>query len=1105
MSNFYFLKDKWKTLYKLGKQSEEQCLIDNNISILKSRIFNEQLTKLLLIKLKKDYKDLTQYECIQLIRREFNEKHFTQALPNILDTVRLYGNKAAHEGFGNSKVARICVENMVKASAWLYANVTKDTSILPIKFDESFLGTGSVISTLDIKQEETLICSEIEIDASCLKKETEKERVDSTQEENENKEIQNKLNLTEKETRLELIDAEIREAGWNLDDEREVKREYLIKRPGNSGLRVDYALFDEKGQVIAVIEAKRTSEDAIKGRYEGLAYVNEIEKNSGLRPVLFLTNGYDIKIIKSYNEIEKTIYGFYSREDLNRFHHKNKYSKPFDEIKIDENIVNRPYQIEAVNRIMQNFTKKDKSLLVMATGTGKTRVAIAITKALRDSGIITRVLFLADRKELVNQARRDKNGFDKLLVISSIRISGSKDNKTSGEIYFSTYQSMDNCYESFSTGFFDLIICDESHRSIYKHYKNMLLKFDSLILGLTATPVSNIDKNTFRFFDCEDDNPTFYYSYEEALETKYLVPFEKISKETRFLKKGIKWSELSEDEKEILIDEGYDEEQINFDRGDIESFVTNKDTNRIIIETLMNEGVKVKDRIGKSIIFARNKNHANFLFEIFNENYPQYKGKLCCIIYSGLPNVEDELLKFKNNDLPRIAISVDMLDTGIDIREIVNLVFAKPIFSNVKFWQMIGRGTRLRENLFEEGMDKEGFKVFDFWANFEFFNENPEGKKIPVQKSQIQTAFERKLDLLEYFVETKDTKNINYMVPLIKKDIDELPLKSIDVRDKRKIIDEVNKENLWKNITKSFIKKLRIDIAPLTQWIEREDSIDSRSFDCNMFKLELLKCKDKMEDYCDMVNNTKEKLSFLNTSMNLFDGGKRELINELLEDDYNHSKWLNATFIDLENIRTSLRDLMKNKGIIKRPFVKINLKDTLINKDIDTNIYSSKYEEYDKKVREELEKAIDNSLIIQKIRRGLKLSHFEELGIGALLREDFCYSLRDLSSKSNILEDDLVGIVRYYLDVDREYIDEVFNDYLGKYKQSLTPSQIMIVKMIAEDIKKSKIISSENLSKGAYNRICSAGFYGAFSEDDEESKDIKNIISGFLKKTASRI
>jgi type I restriction enzyme R subunit len=228
MSNFYFLKDKWKTLYKLGKQSEEQCFIDNNISILKSRIFNEQLTKLILIKLKKDYNNLTQYECIQLIRKEFDERHFSQAIPNVLDTVRLYGNKAAHEGFGNPKVAKVCIENMVKASAWLYANVTKDKSILPIKFDNSFLGTGSVAAKIDIKQEEAVVNSEIDKDADSLKKETEENKVSLAQEENENKEIQNKLDLTEKETRIELIDAEIREAGWNLDDEKEVKREYLI-------------------------------------------------------------------------------------------------------------------------------------------------------------------------------------------------------------------------------------------------------------------------------------------------------------------------------------------------------------------------------------------------------------------------------------------------------------------------------------------------------------------------------------------------------------------------------------------------------------------------------------------------------------------------------------------------------------------------------------------------------------------------------------------------------------------------------------------------------------------------------------------------------------
>ena len=385
-------------------------------------------------------------------------------------------------------------------------------------------------------------------------------------------------------------------------------------------------------------------------------------------------------------------------------------------------------------------------MIVQATGTGKTRVAISPCDTLVRAKWAKRILFLCDRKELRKQAL---NTFKEFLPGEPRTVVNSETHKDRNKrIYLATYPAMMKCMQSFDVGFFDLIIADESHRSIYNRYRDLFYYFDSLQVGLTATPVQFISRNTYKMFGCEDQDPTSYFSFEQAINHKppYLVPFEVVTHTTGFLRKGIKYSEMSEQQRLELEDQLEDATMVEFEETDVDRQIFNKDTNRAIIRNLMENGIRDAsgNRPGKSIVFARSHNHAMLLQEVFDEMYPQYGGRFCQVIDNYDPRAEQLIDDFKgigsNPDLT-IAISVDMLDTGIDIPAVVNLVFAKPVKSYVKFWQMIGRGTRLCENLFGPGKHKQAFRIFDHWNNFEFFDEHYKPVEPSKHKSLLQRVF----------------------------------------------------------------------------------------------------------------------------------------------------------------------------------------------------------------------------------------------------------------------------------------------------------------------------------------------------------------------------
>lgn len=521
------------------------------------------------------------------------------------------------------------------------------------------------------------------------------------------------VKTSEYRTRREKIDVQLRKSGWDVDDRSKVIQEVdtkqsdfkagnyktidqTLKNPEEKAY-ADYLLLDSNGLPLAIIEAKRTDRDYLSGQKQAEDYVNDIKKQTGKDIFIFLTNGYEVWFWNKPFEAPRAVSGFHDRRSLERIRFQNYSRKDFSDVPISKEIIDRPYQIESVKKVLEGIEKgKRKFLIVQATGTGKTRVAMALIDVLLRANRAQRILFLADRKELRDQAYGD-NGFKTFFPHESkIKVFAGKVDKTS-RLYASTIQTFMECYQEFSPGDFDVVISDEAHRSIYVKWKEVFTYFDAIEIGLTATPSDLIERDTFRFFNCEDSIPTYLYTYEEAVKDGWLTDYKVYVAQTHFQIEGIRPSDVPNAIKMKLLEEkGVSEEEINFEGTDIEKKVAVLGTNEAIVKEFMEKCLT--DATGtlpaKTIIFAVSQKHATRLWEAFEKLYPEYKGRLARRIVSEDSRADELLKEFKTESLPRVAISVGMLDTGVDIPEACNLVFAKPVFSKIRFWQMIGRGTR---------------------------------------------------------------------------------------------------------------------------------------------------------------------------------------------------------------------------------------------------------------------------------------------------------------------------------------------------------------------------------------------------------------------------
>lgn len=672
-------------------------------------------------------------------------------------------------------------------------------------------------------------------------------------------------------TRRDLIDPALALAGWDVQDAAQVGIEIPVDqsdprvwvqtavqlkamRERGEGYHVelssgiaDYVLFHETGEVLAVVEAKKLAESVLKAEAQAEFYVNEISKwpTQTFRPFAFMTNGERIRFWDSGQENPRDVTGFFTLEDLKNRLYLRQQKRPLHTAVIKPHIVDRLYQTVAIRKVIERFEddKKRRALLVMATGTGKTRVAMSLIDIFIQMNQARRILFVADRNELVKQALAAFQEFIPDEPCTRIH-TGLVEKQKGKRLFAATLHTMSNCYRQFSPAFFDLIIFDESHRSIFNKFGEILNYFDARMIGLTATPANFIDRNTFLLFDQTDELPTFLYSYEEAIDEKYLVGYVPYQAQTRFQYFGIKWPELSEELQNQLLEQGLDPDSIDFKGTDLERKVTNKDTMRRQWDEILQEAYHDQSgqMIAKTIVFAMNQNHANRLLELFQEEYPQWPN-MARVITNETEYKGTLIKKFKTEDMPRIAISVDMLDTGVDVPPVVNLVFMRQVLSYIKLQQMIGRGTRPFETVVPEqhyllpNGEKHDFKILDFWAND--FNLDPQTAVPTPTLPVLATIFNTRLKLLEAYLTQGEQAEAATVIAALRAQMALIPLDSFSVKKRLPpAMQEAWEDDYWRYVTPRKIQDLGLHVAPLLRFAPGRD-VQAATFTSKMERLKL--------------------------------------------------------------------------------------------------------------------------------------------------------------------------------------------------------------------------------------------------------------------------
>ncbi|MBQ6649161.1 MAG: DEAD/DEAH box helicase family protein [Muribaculaceae bacterium] len=748
------------------------------------------------------------------------------------------------------------------------------------------------------------------------------------------------LDISEAETRRLYIDLMLKEAGWEVLDTEgaiqpskaciEVEVEGM---PNNEGKGYcDYVLFAANGLPLAVVEAKRTSVSPVKGKHQAELYASCLEKRYGIRPVIYYTNGFETYIIDGLGYPPRRLYAFHTESDLELLIQKRQRHDITD-FSVKDNITDRHYQKMAIKSVCEHFnTKHRRGLLVMATGTGKTRVSISLVDVLARNGWVKNVLFLADRIPLVSQAHKN---FVKLLPhMTTSVLSEERDPDTTARITFSTYQTMINYIDrdekAFSVGRFDLIIIDEAHRSIFGKYTAIINYFDALLVGLTATPRDEVDKNTYETFQMEQGEPNYAYELEDAVAEGYLVNYRGFKRGSLILKDGIKYKDLSPEEQEQLekvweyeqarkaIDSGGEYSAKRDIRSDeIFKYIFNLDTIDHVLQDLMENGLKVQsgERIGKTIIFAYNHRHAEMIVERFYALYPEYaseSSEFCALIDNYVTYSKDLIDKFEIRDgNPQIAVSVDMLDTGIDVPDVLNLVFFKIVKSKIKFMQMIGRGTRLSKDVFGPGQDKEFFYIFDWCRNFEYFDKNPDGNKAKTVPSLTEKIFSLRAKIAfhlqhQQWQEDEFARGLHDETKaVLKEQVASLSDSHISVREKWEVVSHFKNDDNWAYISEVDVNTLSTEIAPLLPKNTLDES--AKKFDVLTMLIELslldgeTSCVKAVQNVQTIAEKLQEKATLPQVQAKM--GTIMEVLSEVA--------WQNVSLNWLEKVRKDLRDLVK--------------------------------------------------------------------------------------------------------------------------------------------------------------------------------------------------
>lgn len=1065
MQNFDYLKDipELSELYALCSTAESYQYCEPDISAISCRRALEWLVKAIFA-----MKGETIPERANLFELTTSDTYAEliadERLMAATHWIRKVGNIAAHEGNITRRDAFFSVLNLYNLVGGVLLKLRVLANLAP--FDKNLLPTKSAQSDAPTA---SLSQPTAEDFAATVKPETVAEAPTVVP-------AVSWTGIPESETRRRFIDLMLREAGWEiLDTEGDIQPSKACIEievhgmPNQSKVGyADYVLFGADGKPLAVIEAKRTSVDPEKGRHQAELYAECLENEYGVRPVIYYTNGFSVKIIDGLGYPPRPLLGFHSAKDLQWLHYQRTHRRPISDFSVKDAITDRPYQKQAVKVICEHLnTMHRRGLIVMATGTGKTRTAISLVDVLSRAGWVKDILFLADRTTLVRQAARS---FGKLLSGHTLTILSDKtinDKDLNARMVFSTYQTMINYVEDeskdFSLGRFDLIIIDEAHRSVFGKYGSIFKYFDSFLIGLTATPREDVARSTYDLLGLDEGIPNFAYELEEAVKDGYLVPYAVYQRGSAIVNSGIKYSDLSDEEKrqieEIAEYEGLldpDGKPVGRDitSREIYKYIFNTDTIDKVLQDLMDNGLKINDgeKIGKTIIFAFNHKHAEMIVRRFSVLYPEYGPDFCRLIDNYEKYAEDLVDRFCVRDkMPQIAVSVDMLDTGVDVPDALNLVFFKRVRSRIKFMQMIGRGTRLCPDIFGKGKDKTKFYIFDWCGNFAFFGENPKGiNEQPTTPSPTEQIFGYRAEIAQHL------QSAEYQAPeswtrqwhdelkrIMLQQVSDLNDSHPKVRNKWEYVSRFRNPATWKYISVVDVQTLKNDIAPLLP----RSTVDTQALVMDILALRIqlslldknAECKGVPDKIISIATNHQKRASISQVA------AKMDTINDVLSNMF----WKNVTIESIERVRCELRDLLKFlQGDGGRTF-EVNIEDSITVEEAPVP-YGLPSMSYKQKVIDFLTEN-RNLPVLHKIQNIEQLTHTDIDELERILwtelgsKEDYDKCLQ----REQLQCGDSVGaFIRTLIAVDRTKALKMFSEFISQ--NSLNSEQEEFLKSILD-------------------------------------------------------
>jgi type I restriction enzyme R subunit len=1128
VSNFAFLKDEFPGVFGEALKAEQYTRVDPRVSGLYARRALEQALEWAFAhdaELALPYRaDLSAMIYAPSLRAQAGTD-----VQSKMNLVRKKSNRAVHaNAVVQATDAEATLDQLFQVMVWLHRTYTRQPpTTYAARLDPAVFPDPAAAKKRSLAEVERLAAELAERDEQIAREQAKSEGLEKEREllrrevaavKAENQSRPDDHDYDEATTRGLWIDDLLKEAGWPIHlhphEGIHASIEYPVTGlPGGKAGRVDYVLWGADGLPLAVVEAKRTRRDAQAGQYQARDYAHALEKAFGRRPVIYYTNGHehwcwDDNEVSGYPP--RRVAGLRTADQLEALVRRRVDRKDLNRAPIEEKIVDRYYQHRAIRAVGKAFQDDNQrgALLVMATGSGKTRTVVALVDQLMKAGWAKRVLFLADRTALVRQAV----GAFKEHLPSSNPVNLLTDKVSDARVYVSTYPTMMGLLETrpaeFGPGFFDLVVIDEAHRSVYDKYKVIFDWFDAHLVGLTATPKDEIDRNTYELFGLEAGVPTDAYTLDEAIGDEYLVPFRPLGIDLAFPRRGIRYEDLSEDEKDVWDSLEWDEDAgdapTEVDAEAVNRWLFNKDTVDKVLHVLMTQGIHVAggDRIGKTIIFAKNDAHAKFIARRFDSAYPHLKGKFAAVITHSVERSDQLLDDFSQPDkAPHIAISVDMLDTGIDVPEVVNLVFFKRVRSLTKFWQMIGRGTRLRPELFGPGQPKTEFKVFDFCGNLEYFGESPaasDGKLTPAIGEQVFTS---RVELLLALKDPSGDQPLAAVPASQDGTITETGLRAdladtltthvagmnpdnFVVRPHRPWVEKYSDREAWGNLLGEDAPDVVGHLAKLPTAAADSDEM-ARRFDLTLYRLQLGTLKPDLYSM-RLQAQVQEIAGGLLEAVAIPEVGKQAALLEALAGD---EWWTDARVPMLELVRRRIRGLVKYLPRHKRAPVYTNFEDTLGEVqeiDLGRPAVGMSPERFREKARAALNRNADH-ITLQKLRLGKQLTPSDLDELGRMLVEAGAGTEDDVRTAAE-RAGGLGVFIRGLVGLERSAVMESFADLLNEAAYSV--DQIRFVEEIVGELTHNGVMDPGVLYEPPFTDDAPSG-----PEDLFEEADVRRIVS----------